>query len=871
MCFGSLAPFSPSTDSESSSPTQLLPRLPPHPSHPSAPTSTTTNPHEGSIRKRVVRACEVCRRKKVKCNGQKPCSQCIAFAEECVYVDVKDRSAYSRRYVEGLEARLSELEKTVAILSKVKSCNGSCRRREVKEAMRRASDPGAGIVAKCEGQRKDGLPVTAPQVHGRSKRLATVSDSVGSGDLSTLSANYLIHEAIVALQARSYPTLHGSTSLAASQERALNPSAATTPQPSFELDGDLQVEVDVHMKLCPLPTASDFLASLEAFVSRVYPFCPILSPLEARLAWQQVACLSRSPDNSHPTTTALVFAVMACGAQSLGSTEGSVAVHPAQQTQTTARDLAETSSMALFRQAKVWAKYMNEAGYGGREALQQAQVHALLGHFSVVRGTIHAAAESVHIARKVLDDVTCVTEEQGTSLLRVSHSIGLLEYLLTSLRRSLPDPQHELPVERSALGASRNDDNISALFCNLSRLSQLCSISGPVGSTMSDLLDTHPTYQAVETLRIRAQRQEQQLLEWYESLPLAFRTSPAPDSVPSLAMGSCIAFASFHFERLRLHLALQQLWRRSGAVGTDEKERSDLARCMQIAGHTIQAFPTIREYLWPSPWLTVYAQCIGMSAAFLALIAARQAGCNVGELLIQVQTAVKALGQLEEIIQGVSGVRVKLTQLASGIRSQLGGANGSAQNVKREAGVEGHSTREESANKRFRAATLPQSTPHGVVSPIYRPETAPPMHPPPAPPHFDTSTTTQRLISGVGTTAMTQTASIHWPPSNDNSHNHISSSSTVRDVGGSYSDGERLALGLGHNLFDQPASVFPLASPSPTPPFPPSQHRQQHQQQPDQGILSAPGAFLDPNHEAMMAGLLQQFMDQQEQHVHRQV
>jgi Fungal Zn(2)-Cys(6) binuclear cluster domain len=93
-----------------------------------------------SKRKRVYRACEVCRRKKIRCDAQKPCQPCecslahmlwallvrvrpspadnrplagITYGEDCHYLHVRDRSAYSKRYVEGLEHRLNRMEQAL--------------------------------------------------------------------------------------------------------------------------------------------------------------------------------------------------------------------------------------------------------------------------------------------------------------------------------------------------------------------------------------------------------------------------------------------------------------------------------------------------------------------------------------------------------------------------------------------------------------------------------------------------------------------------------------------------------------------------------------------------------------------------------------
>ncbi|OSX59228.1 hypothetical protein POSPLADRAFT_1048569 [Postia placenta MAD-698-R-SB12] len=62
-------------------------------------------------RRRVWRACESCRRKKIKCDGNEPtCSQCSASKSQCTWLQTKDRAALSRHYVQELEARLLHME-----------------------------------------------------------------------------------------------------------------------------------------------------------------------------------------------------------------------------------------------------------------------------------------------------------------------------------------------------------------------------------------------------------------------------------------------------------------------------------------------------------------------------------------------------------------------------------------------------------------------------------------------------------------------------------------------------------------------------------------------------------------------------------------
>ncbi|KAF7532085.1 hypothetical protein G7054_g8263 [Neopestalotiopsis clavispora] len=62
-------------------------------------------------RRRVTRACDECRRKKIKCDGKQPCTHCQVYSYECTY----DKPSNRRRnpapqYIEALENRLQRAE-----------------------------------------------------------------------------------------------------------------------------------------------------------------------------------------------------------------------------------------------------------------------------------------------------------------------------------------------------------------------------------------------------------------------------------------------------------------------------------------------------------------------------------------------------------------------------------------------------------------------------------------------------------------------------------------------------------------------------------------------------------------------------------------
>lgn len=64
-------------------------------------------------RRRIARACDACRRKKIKCDGRHPlCSHCIAAKSQCIYthVEKKRNPPKGAKYIEGLENRLERME-----------------------------------------------------------------------------------------------------------------------------------------------------------------------------------------------------------------------------------------------------------------------------------------------------------------------------------------------------------------------------------------------------------------------------------------------------------------------------------------------------------------------------------------------------------------------------------------------------------------------------------------------------------------------------------------------------------------------------------------------------------------------------------------
>ncbi|KAK5110069.1 hypothetical protein LTR62_006314 [Meristemomyces frigidus] len=85
--------------------------------------SHSSSAHEPALkshlqkRRRVTRACDECRRKKIKCDGKQPCTHCTVYSYECTYDQPSNRRRNpAPQYVENLEHRVHRAETLLHIL-----------------------------------------------------------------------------------------------------------------------------------------------------------------------------------------------------------------------------------------------------------------------------------------------------------------------------------------------------------------------------------------------------------------------------------------------------------------------------------------------------------------------------------------------------------------------------------------------------------------------------------------------------------------------------------------------------------------------------------------------------------------------------------
>ncbi|APA07846.1 hypothetical protein sscle_03g026160 [Sclerotinia sclerotiorum 1980 UF-70] len=121
-------------------------------------------------RRRIARACDMCRKKKIKCDGKLPaCTHCINYKTECIFTQVekKRNPPKGAKYIEGLENRLGRMESLLKLSGLLSEEDGGRtdlgtleKILQEKNLSRRAS-AAPGSVATSPVQSTPGNPVDA--------------------------------------------------------------------------------------------------------------------------------------------------------------------------------------------------------------------------------------------------------------------------------------------------------------------------------------------------------------------------------------------------------------------------------------------------------------------------------------------------------------------------------------------------------------------------------------------------------------------------------------------------------------------------------------------------------------------------------------
>ncbi|KAF2114551.1 fungal-specific transcription factor domain-containing protein [Lophiotrema nucula] len=111
-------------------------------------------------RRRVTRACDECRRKKIKCDGKQPCTHCTVYSYECTYDQPSNRRRNAApQYIEALETQLKRAKALLFIISPTLDLNDP----SIDAALQNGMLPQMHIAGPRPQQAPHGHPLSQPR------------------------------------------------------------------------------------------------------------------------------------------------------------------------------------------------------------------------------------------------------------------------------------------------------------------------------------------------------------------------------------------------------------------------------------------------------------------------------------------------------------------------------------------------------------------------------------------------------------------------------------------------------------------------------------------------------------------------------------
>ncbi|KAN0061511.1 hypothetical protein ACQY0O_006358 [Thecaphora frezii] len=640
---------------------------------------STTHQHDVAIRKRVYRACEVCRRKKVKCSGQKPCSHCIAFVEECHYVETRDRTAYSRRYVESLEQRLAKMEQAFLLASEdqhLRINDGNPPLPESEPLLAPSMSPPLHTGSEEEGRRDRAdrsRSSSRPSSTNRARRSGVLwSDSCHLRYIGPLSTVALISEASASI---SVVTGRGGKD-AISQLGYHGP-----PWCSTLLDHTVPC-IEQGQNLPSLPPKPICDRAIQAFFDRVHPIFPVLSRDSFVGAYEARFGGPANTLNTDAVFQALVLAVMACGemvscpsdADEAGPHDAlgaSFELAPYPPSQRTSLDADVSSYFAQSCHVGV--------GYTFESRFEVVQLLSLQAYYLAARNCpADAWIQAGQALRLSVDlglhrdlDHEAFSDADREVRRRVWWCIYILDRLL-GINIGRPPGIEDDDVDAQL---PRGEDGMTALMPGFVAMVSLSRQAGRIARTSARLQTVrNQAKYSEETVILRRLRTHDSALEaWLDSLPETLKShSVSHDPNDPLAVQSCAAFAGLHATRIRLQQALPRDPDLLPATLSSEEEAMDLARCTQTALHIIRGASRAARLIPPGPFLLDYSHHLLVAGEFLALNAARRIHANAFQLLNEAEEAINGFRCLERSFPAATEHRNILVRTVRTVRQWLG-------------------------------------------------------------------------------------------------------------------------------------------------------------------------------------------------------
>ncbi|KAF8609200.1 hypothetical protein BDV93DRAFT_432103 [Ceratobasidium sp. AG-I] len=648
-------------------------------------------------RRRVWRACEGCRRKKIKCDGREPtCSQCSLSGNTCTWIQTKDRAALSRHYVQELEARLLHME---GLLGN----NGIV----VDPASRTdaVSRPSSTVQPNASAS-----TIASPTVPPRSQSI--IGSAPGSPESDTLSTEDELFEASVprikkeedeenvvdqfgqlALDGHGQLRWIGGSStmslIEAFHSMSADPGATPPPASKTPRLNVLYFPPSIAPgKLSALPSAEDVeypereLADklVDVYFEKFHHTLPCIDKLSFMTNYKKL--MDDAGANSYPGFTSLVFAVFAVAARLLVDPR-IVRPRPFGADDTVDESIRPTA--LIFYERSMMLYYIGQTV----TQLAHVQTFVLLSSFLASINCLPQAWLLCGQAVRTGQDLGLHRSPRTLHLVPIDKETrrrawwcvyGLDRMLAVALGRPVGiddadcDVELPVPLDDEALHAffARQpvDRSSPSLMYGFIALTTLYKIAGKVLRSVYalDKCKGHLRAEKLAELQFSVDRLDAQLNAWCEELPDSFKSNPSTPQQVSLGAILC---STYYAILITLHRNFLPT-RRNVRLSWNPSSHS-VGKAVGAARSCIFLAQSIKDVIPRSHSIAFFIQYL-FSAAVIVLLCLMHATDEgaAQTALAEVDACLECLSSLEEAWPGAKRCKELLQELQTAAKDTMG-------------------------------------------------------------------------------------------------------------------------------------------------------------------------------------------------------
>ncbi|KAF9263637.1 hypothetical protein L218DRAFT_980039 [Marasmius fiardii PR-910] len=624
-------------------------------------------------RRRVWRACESCRRKKIKCDGCEPtCSQCTASGSQCTWLQTKDRAALSRHYVQELEARLIHMESLFSQIAPVLEQIGpgsnntpaSGSSSTTTTLPPELSNPASAIlrsIAPKEGQSTTPSPKPVKIEDDVSESFGQLAlDEYGHprwiGGSSTMSL-------IQSFRAITSSPLHRISPMEEDPMSPL-PSINKLYFPASVFFGKVRALPGPEEVEYPPRDLADKL--VEAYFSRVHFLLPVLDKPEFILQYEHIMNNMHDPEipRSQTALISLIFAVFACAANLI------------QDDRLDASGRADEGGMGMvYYERALILQYISHA----KTQIAHVQCFILLSSFLCSINCLPQAWILVGQAVRTGQDLGLHRSPRRLSISPVEKETrrkiwagvySLDRMLALALGRPLgiedSDCDVEDPVEvddenlaEYFSGATMPTDRV-ALMTGYISLTKLYQIAGRVLRQVYALDNCKDQLEPERKAELQrtVEALDAELTKWCDDLPAVFKSQPVTNEQVSIGAVLCSHYYSVLTTLHRNFIPVE----RSDNLVTPKST----AKAVSSARSCIRLAPSMKNVVPPSHHLAFFIQHLFSSAVILLLYAMHsREGRATHVAMEEAKSCLNALESWEGQWPGARKCKELLTELAN--------------------------------------------------------------------------------------------------------------------------------------------------------------------------------------------------------------